>query len=114
MAACRGASTRVFPLNETEATLKKRTGGQCEVCGEPATVHMAVIDHGRRTNRHLCARHAHDALPHISAARDNGAVGPLENLKGSDSGRGDGSGPGMGQAVWTRRALTGKGQGEML
>ena len=62
---------------------------RCEICGQAATVHAVAIAHGRRSERHLCAKHADQgAIPHAvlpqaagGAWRVGEVVGALGNLK---------------------------------
>ena len=69
------------------------TDDQCEICGQPATVHAVMIDDHRKSERHLCAQHAKEAgmrQPHAAPGQAPGAgvicgeaIGALDNVKGT-------------------------------
>ena len=70
-----------------------------DVCGEPATIHLCEISHGKKTERHLCAEHAPEAgLPEVkvlvagqlmvngvacATAEEAATRGVLDNLRGT-------------------------------
>jgi hypothetical protein len=49
----------------------------CDVCGEPAVVHSTAIDHGKKTESHLCAAHAGEIGNPLLAMKGTGVGGPL-------------------------------------
>jgi hypothetical protein len=72
---------------------------KCDICGNPATVHVCEIRFGKKTERHLCSRHAGAAefagaenLPPgqllvngtvCSSAQEAAVRGILDNLRGT-------------------------------
>ena len=55
----------------------------CEICGQPATVHMTIINDGVKSNRHLCQSHAQaEGFPTVMSLSRDQIQGILSNLRG--------------------------------
>src|SRR5258706_11202261 len=49
----------------------------CDVCGEPAVFHSTAIDHGTKTESHLCAAHSGEIGNTLLAMKATGVGDPL-------------------------------------
>ena len=57
-------------------------GSTCDLCAQPATVHMTEIRNGQKSERHLCVAHAGQAGIQLPS-QEHGTKGMLDNLRGT-------------------------------